>query len=334
MLRTTSLTPMAHLICVAHTRLELAEILVAFRKAGVENLMALGGDPPPTPTAGRASSPRRSSSSSWPGPSAASPSAWPPTRPATRPRPTWRVDRRSAGGQARAWPTSPSPSSSSRPSEYLGLVADLAARGVTKPVLPGIMPVTTPPLGPPHGPDGGGRARLGRRRLEAADARGGDDAVRQAGIELATELCEGSWPTGRPGLHFYTLNRSSATQRDLRRPRAAGHDGKLSAWPSHRALANAHRLAVMAEKITMGADGVLTSPTSPSSPSSRVTAPASTSGRPPSLVFDAAAAKHGRTIAWKEVLAGREGVQGDRRLAARRDRRRLPRATSSASRAR
>src|SRR5580658_8182513 len=46
MLRTTSLTPMAHLICVAHTRLELAEIMVNFRKAGVENLMALGGDPP------------------------------------------------------------------------------------------------------------------------------------------------------------------------------------------------------------------------------------------------------------------------------------------------
>src|SRR6202161_4182293 len=33
MLRTTSLTPMAHLICVAHSRLELAEVLVAFRKA-------------------------------------------------------------------------------------------------------------------------------------------------------------------------------------------------------------------------------------------------------------------------------------------------------------
>jgi hypothetical protein len=49
MLRTTTLVPMAHLICVAHTRLELAEILVAYRSAGVENLMALGGDPPVDP---------------------------------------------------------------------------------------------------------------------------------------------------------------------------------------------------------------------------------------------------------------------------------------------
>ena len=52
MLHTTTLNPMAHLICVAHTRLELADILVSLRKAGVENLMALGGDPPDDPAAG------------------------------------------------------------------------------------------------------------------------------------------------------------------------------------------------------------------------------------------------------------------------------------------
>ncbi len=52
MLHTTSLNPMAHLICVAHSRLELADILVTLRKAGVENLMALGGDPPSDPDAG------------------------------------------------------------------------------------------------------------------------------------------------------------------------------------------------------------------------------------------------------------------------------------------
>ena len=34
MLHTTNLNPMAHLICVAHTRLELADILVSLRKAG------------------------------------------------------------------------------------------------------------------------------------------------------------------------------------------------------------------------------------------------------------------------------------------------------------
>src|SRR5919197_4657434 len=52
MLRTTTLTPMAHLTCVVHTRLELAEIIVDFRKAGIENVLALGGDPPPEDEAG------------------------------------------------------------------------------------------------------------------------------------------------------------------------------------------------------------------------------------------------------------------------------------------
>ena len=52
MLHTTRLNPMAHLICVAHTRLELADILVSLRKAGVENLMALGGDQPEDPENG------------------------------------------------------------------------------------------------------------------------------------------------------------------------------------------------------------------------------------------------------------------------------------------
>src|SRR5690606_30131755 len=40
------MTPMAHLTCAAHTRAELVEILTRYRDAGVENVLALGGDPP------------------------------------------------------------------------------------------------------------------------------------------------------------------------------------------------------------------------------------------------------------------------------------------------
>src|SRR5881392_129603 len=47
LLKTTDLTPMPHLTCVAHPRFELGEIIGGFRAAGLENLLALGGDPLP-----------------------------------------------------------------------------------------------------------------------------------------------------------------------------------------------------------------------------------------------------------------------------------------------
>ena len=49
-----------------------------------------------------------------------------------------------------------------------------------------------------------------------------------------------------------------------------------------------------------------TSRTTPSSPSSKATASASTSGPLSKLVLDAAAKKYGKTIEWKEVLAGQK----------------------------
>ena len=42
----TTLTPMAHLTCHGHTRAEIAGIVDDYRGAQVENLLALGGDPP------------------------------------------------------------------------------------------------------------------------------------------------------------------------------------------------------------------------------------------------------------------------------------------------
>ncbi|MHB1089374.1 MAG: methylenetetrahydrofolate reductase, partial [Acidimicrobiales bacterium] len=96
--------------------------------------------------------------------------------------------------------------------EWAQLVTELGELGVDKPVLPGIMPVTTL--------SGIARmAAMGARvpdtlhaRLEQANLRGGAPAVRSEGIRAAVELCRQLLDANAPGLHFYTLNQSTATR--------------------------------------------------------------------------------------------------------------------------
>ena len=96
--------------------------------------------------------------------------------------------------------------------EYEGLVADLAARGVDTPVLPGIMPVTSLKSVPRMAAMGAPVPEWLVARLAAAEEAGGPEAVRTEGVEISTELCRALLDQGAPGLHFYTLNRSKATR--------------------------------------------------------------------------------------------------------------------------
>ncbi len=211
MLRTTSLTPMAHLICVAHTRLELADILVAYRKAGVENLMALGGDPPTDPGAAPGELTHAIELVELAraiGGFAIGVAAHPAGHPAS---PDLVTDRDRLAEKLRLADFAITQFFFAA-DEWSGLVADLAARGVTRPVLPGVMPVTSlssiarmAQMGAPVPADL-------VARLRAADERGGAPAVRAAGVEAATALSAELLARGAPGLHFYTLNRSLATR--------------------------------------------------------------------------------------------------------------------------
>ena len=207
-LKTTTLTPMAHLICVAHTRLELAEILVNFRKAGIENLMALGGDPPTDPDAAEGELAHaielvelaRAIGGFSIGVAA---------HPAGHPRsPDLDFDRDYLVKKL-ALADFAVTQFFFEAADYLRLVDDVATLGMDKPIIPGIMPVTNLASIARMAEMGAAVPSAIAARLEAA---GDAEAVRQTGIEFATELCEKLLAEGAPGLHFYTLNRSRATR--------------------------------------------------------------------------------------------------------------------------
>ena len=97
-----------------------------------------------------------------------------------------------------------------RPETYFDLVERAAALGSTIPIIPGVMPVTnvrqveriaelTGVALPPE---------VVQRLHAVADE---PAAVRQVGVEIATELSRELLDGGAPGLHFITMNRSTAT---------------------------------------------------------------------------------------------------------------------------
>jgi methylenetetrahydrofolate reductase (NADPH) len=211
MLHTSTLVPMAHLVCVAHSRLELAEILVALRRGGVENVLALGGDPSTEPDA----TPRELAHALQLvelaraiGGFSIGVAAHPAGHPAS---PNLRADRDRLAEKL-ALADFAITQFFFEADEYLGLVAELADRGIDKPVLPGIMPVTQMSSIPRMATMGAAVPDWMVARLERAHAAGGREAVRHCGVELATELCRALLEGGAPGLHFYTLNRSNATR--------------------------------------------------------------------------------------------------------------------------
>jgi methylenetetrahydrofolate reductase (NADPH) len=212
--RETSLTPVAHLTCVGHTRDELQRILDAYAAEGIQHVMLLRGDPSDGPRA-----------------------AWTPTEGGL----TYAVElvelARSRGefqiGVA-AFPEG-HPSADSldadadvlvakaragaefavtqmffRASDYFGLVERVRERDVTIPIVPGIMPILNLNAIRRQGELIG--TEVPADVVARISAHEGDPATMRAeGIALAAELCEDLLAGGAPGLHFYTLNRSKAT---------------------------------------------------------------------------------------------------------------------------
>jgi methylenetetrahydrofolate reductase (NADPH) len=219
----TSMVPMAHLTAVNHSVAELQEVVGNYAEAGIRNVLALRGDPPGEPLGEWVAHPQgvhyaaelvrlvRSL-----GHFCIGVAAFPECHPRS---PDAESDVRYLVAKLRAGAQFAITQMFFRPEDYLRLRDRVAAAGAdmaTVPILPGVMPITTlrgvqkmAELSGCTIPD------TVRNRLVAV----GDDpaAVRQVGVDVASELCERLLAEDAPGLHFYTLNRSGSTRAVLAR---------------------------------------------------------------------------------------------------------------------
>jgi methylenetetrahydrofolate reductase (NADPH) len=206
----TAITPMAHLTCQGHTRAEIAEILADYQASGIDNILALGGDPPADPAQARPSDYAYASDLIDDVDAANHFSIGVAAHPEVHPRsPDRDTDRAHLVAKLRRADFAIT-QFFFETEHYLRLVDELLARGIDKPVLPGIMPVTNTGallrMAAMNGTDVPGWLR---ERLAGID----DQAeIRRIGVDVATAMCAELLEAGAPGLHFYTLNRSTATR--------------------------------------------------------------------------------------------------------------------------
>jgi methylenetetrahydrofolate reductase (NADPH) len=206
----TGITAMAHLICVGHQRDEMREILSNYVTNGISNIMALGGDIPDDPALQGGDFVHAIDLvrlAKEVGDFSVGVAAHPLGHPRS---PDLASDRKYLAEKLRVADFAVT-QFFFEAREWTQLVSELADRGVTKPVLPGIMPVTTLSGAARMASMGAAVPEWLYSRLEAVKDLG-PGAVRAEGIKAATELSQELLAAGAPGLHFYTLNRSTATQ--------------------------------------------------------------------------------------------------------------------------
>lgn len=219
--RETNLTAVSHLTSVCHTREELAEILDRYAASGIENILALRGDPPrDRPNYDRSGD------------------AFQHAADLVRFIKQWKIgaDARGFGIGVAGFPEGhPDTPNRLKEMDYLKRKVDAGAdyictqlffcnddfydfrercelAGIHVPIVAGIMPITKDTKVARMAELALG-ARFPARLLRALDRCGGDpDAVNRVGIHWATEQCRDLLDNNVRGLHFYTLNRSDATR--------------------------------------------------------------------------------------------------------------------------
>jgi methylenetetrahydrofolate reductase (NADPH) len=206
----TSMTAMPHLTCVAHTRPQLVEIIEGYRATGIENLLALGGDPPEDGV-------EYPSDFSYAtelielargiGDFSIGVAAFPENHPRS---PDTAVDRRHLADKLRMADFGITQFFFDA-DDYFRMVDELGQLGVDTPVLPGIFAFVNVEQARRFAGINGARIPDDlQRKLDLVD--GDPPRVRELAVEVGTALSERLLAGGAPGLHIYTLNFARATK--------------------------------------------------------------------------------------------------------------------------
>jgi methylenetetrahydrofolate reductase (NADPH) len=205
---------MAHLSCVGATREELETILDDMRDGGIENVLALRGDPPRgetdwKPHPGGLSYSTELAALIQDGYDACIGGAcFPEVHPEA---PDIAHDLRFLKEKIDSGVSFLITQLFFDNELYFRFVDEARAAGIEVPILPGIMPITD--LKQIKTITGMCGATIPTALREALDWRSHDpEAVHQLGVSYATLQCAELLARGAPGIHFYTLNRSPATR--------------------------------------------------------------------------------------------------------------------------
>jgi len=225
---------MAHLSCVGEPVSRLREILDEIRDAGIDNVLALRGDPPRGETEWRPhpeglhSSPELIELIASEYDFCIGAACFPEVHPEA---PDLETDLRFCKRKVDSGASFLITQLFFDNQLYFDFVPEARAMGIDVPIIPGIIPVTNYAQIKRFTEICGASIPAGLER-ELAERADFPDAVKDLGVAYATAQCGELLARGAPGIHFYTLNRSPATRAILAALRAMRPWDRTEAVPA------------------------------------------------------------------------------------------------------